>query len=83
MEEAQEASMYDTDDQYRTWRRSSRCSNAACIEIALSTTIVSLRDSEDPAGNRLDFAAPAWRAFLDEIRNGRLDVSRAAGDAAA
>jgi hypothetical protein len=42
-----------------------------------------MRDSKDPAGNRLDFAAPAWRAFLDDIRTGRLDASRVTGDAAA
>jgi len=73
--------MLDGNEPKIQWRRSSRCANQACIEIALTTTIVSVRDSDDPAGTRLDFPAPAWRAFLDGIRDGRLDDSRAAGDA--
>jgi hypothetical protein len=69
------------DDQHRTWRRSSRCASTACIEVALDAAIVSVRDSEHPAGARLAFPAPAWNAFLVELRQGRLGNSRTSGDA--
>jgi len=73
--------MAHIDDQHRTWRRSSRCASTACIEVALGATIVSVRDSKDPAVASLDFPAPAWNAFLDMLRQGSTGNSREPGDA--
>jgi hypothetical protein len=73
--------MAHLNDHHRTWRRSSRCASTACIEIALGPTTVSVRDSEHPTGVRLDFTAPAWNAFLDQLRRGGLGNSRETGDA--
>jgi hypothetical protein len=72
--------MHD-DDQHRPWRRSSRCASTACIEVALGAAIVKVRDSEHPAGARLEFPAAAWNAFLGGLRQGRLGNSHASGDA--
>ncbi|MFI6758649.1 DUF397 domain-containing protein [Micromonospora sp. NPDC050417] len=51
-----------------TWRTSSRSgSNANCVEVADLTgpaALVGVRDSKDPGGPVLVFAAPAWSAFL-------------------
>ncbi|MGC9667169.1 DUF397 domain-containing protein [Planosporangium sp. 12N6] len=56
------------------WRRSSRrCGNGACVEVALASTTVHLRDSQDPAGPWLTFSYPEWAAFLRGIRTGDYD----------
>jgi hypothetical protein len=47
------------------WRKSSYSggTNGNCVEIALTTALVGVRDTKDPDGGRLSFPASAWRAF--------------------
>lgn len=56
------------------WRKSSRCEDAGCIEIASKEDRVLVRDSKDCSGPVLQFALPEWDAFLNGVRNGEFDL---------
>jgi hypothetical protein len=60
------------------WRRSSRCSNNACVEVAKVSADrpvreIRVRDSKDPRGPELAFGAAAWKTFIEGVKNGDLD----------
>jgi hypothetical protein len=64
------------DDQTRaTWRKSSRSSTngGQCVEIAALPGGIGVRDSKNPDGATLVFAAGAWRAFARRAVSGELD----------
>ncbi len=53
------------------WRKSSYSggSGGDCVEIATNLPgIVAVRDSKNPAGPELIFAAAYWRTFLADIK---------------
>ncbi|MFD0278786.1 DUF397 domain-containing protein [Kitasatospora sp. NPDC127111] len=57
------------------WRKSSYSGSEGgnCIEVADGVpNAVPVRDSKDPGGPVLTFAADAWQAFIDAIRAGEL-----------
>jgi hypothetical protein len=56
------------------WRKSSYSGGAGnCVEVAGNLPgAVGVRDSKDPDGRALVFATPAWRAFADRVKNGKL-----------
>jgi hypothetical protein len=57
------------------WIKSSRSSgNGACVEVAYSVDGVAVRDSKDPSGPNLRLEAESWRAFVDAVRRGELDL---------
>ncbi|MFC9330555.1 DUF397 domain-containing protein [Kitasatospora sp. NPDC057015] len=49
-----------------TWFKSSHSSNEGgeCVEVALTTATVHVRDSKDRGGPRLGFSPDAWTAFV-------------------
>lgn len=47
-----------------TWHRSSRCSSAACVEVARVGDAIHVRDSKDPAAPALRFTVAVWETFL-------------------
>jgi hypothetical protein len=49
-----------------TWRRSSRCESATCVEVAVLTDRVLVRHSSHPH-TVLEFSRPEWAAFLAGI----------------
>lgn len=51
------------------WRKSSYSggNNGDCVEVALSTELVGVRDSKAPASGELTVAAEAWTTFLREL----------------
>lgn len=49
------------------WRRSQRCDNSSCVEVATLASGVALRDSTLPNGPILQFSKAEWVAFLTEV----------------
>jgi hypothetical protein len=56
-----------------TWRKSSRSGTNGCVEVALDTAEVAVRDSKDRNGPVLHFNAREWEAFLAGVRNGEFE----------
>jgi hypothetical protein len=56
------------------FRRSSYCGGGECVEVGadLDNGVV-VRDSKDPDGPRLTFAAASWSAFLAGAKTGEFD----------
>ncbi|WP_422736039.1 DUF397 domain-containing protein [Micromonospora sp. WMMD729] len=54
-----------------TWRKSSRSlnGNAECVEVALASHAVGIRDSKDPCGPFLVVTVAAWTAFIDRVKH--------------
>jgi hypothetical protein len=60
------------------WRKSRRSNSSAnCVEVGTDSSrhLVGVRDSKQHGrGPVLEFAAPAWRAFVASIRAGITDL---------
>ena len=57
------------------WRKSSHSNGDGgdCVEVADGLPgVVPVRDSKDPDGPALVFTRDAWRAFITDVRDGRL-----------
>jgi hypothetical protein len=52
------------------WRKSSYSGSngGACVEIGPAGPAVEVRDSMDPDGPLLAFAAEKWRAFTEQVK---------------
>jgi hypothetical protein len=56
------------------WFKSVRSNGSGnCVEVAFVDGVVGVRDSKDPNGGVLEFAAENWAAFVAAVRSGRLD----------
>ncbi|MCT7351262.1 DUF397 domain-containing protein [Streptomyces sp. 15-116A] len=55
-----------------TWRKSSYSDDEGgnCVEVALATPTIHLRDSKNPTGPQLHIPAPAWSAFIAAVQPG-------------
>jgi Domain of unknown function (DUF397) len=55
-----------------TWRKSSYSGNSGgqCVEVGSDTRRVAVRDSKDPTGSVLAFAAGTWAAFAERVKAG-------------
>lgn len=53
-----------------TWRTSSYSGNngGQCVEVGNDARRVAVRDSKDPDGSVLAFAAGAWAAFAERVK---------------
>ncbi|MFF0437192.1 DUF397 domain-containing protein [Streptomyces sp. NPDC004327] len=53
-----------------TWRKSSYSNDeaGACLEVADNLPLVPVRDSKNPTGPALLFAATAWSAFVAGVK---------------
>ncbi|HEY5833990.1 DUF397 domain-containing protein [Streptomyces sp.] len=56
----------------REWFKSSYSggANTECVETAIHTRGVDVRDSKDPEGPVLAFSPAAWASFIREVRGG-------------
>jgi Domain of unknown function (DUF397) len=60
------------------WRKSSRSSgNGQCVEWADLGAAVAVRDSKDPTGPALIFTPGEWAAFVEGVKAGEADQTRA------
>lgn len=48
------------------WRRSSRCDSGCCVEVALGEGLVHVRDSKNPSGPVLVYAADDFAVLVRE-----------------
>ena len=55
-----------------TWRKSSYSGNSGgnCVEVGSAAPLVAVRDSKDPDGSVLAFAAGTWAAFAERVKAG-------------
>jgi hypothetical protein len=58
------------------WKKSSRSGGTGnCVEVAGNLPgAVAVRDSKDPDGPRLVFAAAEWKAFIARMRSHDFDL---------
>jgi hypothetical protein len=56
------------------WRRSRRCANGTCVEVAKVGDDYLIRDSKNTEGTPLRFSADEWSTFVDAIRGGEFDL---------
>jgi hypothetical protein len=54
------------------WRKSSYSGDNGgnCVEVGAAGLAVAVRDSKDPDGPRLAFAADTWEAFAEQVKAG-------------
>jgi hypothetical protein len=56
------------------WKRSSRSiPQGECVEVAITSDRLLVRDSRAPDDAALMFPRRAWRAFLQQLNSGDLD----------
>jgi hypothetical protein len=58
------------------WRKSSHSDHHGgdCVEVAEISPLVAVRDSKNPDGPKLTFAAADWRAFTSRIKGNIHDL---------
>jgi hypothetical protein len=52
------------------WQKSSYCGTSACVEVAMTSDAVLVRDSKNPQGAPLAFTTDEWDAFVTGIKAG-------------
>jgi hypothetical protein len=55
------------------WRRSSKCANSECVEVASERDMILLRDSKSPETPAFRYTKQEFRAFLDGVKAGEFD----------
>ena len=55
------------------WRRASFCASGECVEVAQQDSVIILRDSTQPHGSMLRYAAGDWGSFVRDIKSGKLN----------
>jgi hypothetical protein len=55
-----------------TWRTSSYSGSngGQCVEVGNDARLIAVRDSTDPDGSVLSFAAATWAAFAERVKAG-------------
>lgn len=53
--------------------KSNKCGSSACVEVAVTTSMVFVRDSKVVDGPVLAFEPTEWSAFLEGVKAGQFD----------
>ena len=56
------------------WRKSTASADGGCVDVALGSETVYLRNSRHATGPFLEFRPREWSAFLEGARNGEFDM---------
>lgn len=65
------------DDSDLPWRTSTFSGNgASCVEVAITETVIKVRDTKDRAAGTLTFRPDEWEAFLVGVRHGEFDLAK-------
>jgi hypothetical protein len=56
------------------WKKAAACGETACVEVAMTTAWIGLRDAKRPDAGPLVFTPSEWHAFVLGVRNGQFDV---------
>jgi hypothetical protein len=59
----------------RMWRRSTRCAGNGCVEVALSSGEIAVRDSKRPDGPILTYTRSEWDQFIGSVKAGEFDLA--------
>ena len=59
-----------TDNIGPNWRKSSRCGNGTCVEVAKVDDGYLIRDSKNPDAAALSFTEEEWSAFVEGVNAG-------------
>jgi hypothetical protein len=52
------------------WRKARRSAgNGACVEVAPVNGQITVRDSQNPGGGRLQYPAQSWQTFTATLKN--------------
>ncbi len=56
------------------WKKSSRSGDSGgnCVEVAVISKAVAVRDSKNPAGPALLFSLNEWKGFLRSVKSGEV-----------
>ena len=54
-----------------TWRKGSKSGQFNCVEVALTSDNVAVRDSKNPDHGHLTVTRDQWRSFLRNLGTGR------------
>jgi hypothetical protein len=67
--------------QVSTWKVSSRCEAADCVEVLIGADLVFIRDSAHREGPILTVEPGDWMAFVAHLRDAHADGSRSSSGA--
>jgi hypothetical protein len=56
------------------WHKSSASGGNGCVEVAINSAVVGVRDTKDREGPVLRFTPAEWDAFVAGVRNGEFDL---------
>jgi hypothetical protein len=62
----------DNDDDLR-WFKSRYSAAGGCLEVAITSRRVHVRDSKDPHAGTLIFSWTRWATFIDAVRAGKVN----------